>query len=84
MDEWRSSLSEKFGWYYGSSDDRGGSERCHTMSEAGEALEESTVYKLWLGLFYTQQEQSLFFAFISKSCSNNNGIEIIFLTILGI
>ena len=46
-------------WYYGSSDGRGSSKRCHTRSEAGRALERSAFYELRLEVFYTQHNDTM-------------------------
>ena len=53
-------LLEESGWYCGSSDDRGSSERCCTRSEAGGVLGGLASYELRLGLFYTQQAVFIF------------------------
>ena len=51
---------EEPGWYYGSSDSQGGSERCCTRSEAERALEGSALYELRLGVFCTQHQSPYF------------------------
>ena len=47
-------LLEESGWYCGSSDGRGSSERRRTRSEVGRVLGGSASYELRLEVFYTQ------------------------------
>ena len=72
VDKWRSSLLKKSGWYYGSSDSRGSSERHRARSEAGRTQEGSAFYELQLGVFYTQHQSPSFRVWIPNEVQKNS------------